>query len=309
MSSDEQYSGFNLRILGKGVNVLLPREFPAKACEADGKSLEGRQRLTIVHGEHVLPYLPELEKNLFVPLLVSRGPDWGNQLKVLCRTHGGPTVEIQGEALLVLIPNRGFVCQDCVPVRGGSRSQLQFLHLGIETKGPFFPRDRRRPSSIWGRMALLEGTDYPPWTSRFPQIDLVGHMCSTAGWLSIIDCEVDPEYIWSATHFEKQIHVTKIFCLESRSSYCSSNIHNIFQQSLSDCSSSESVEVCVHTSKHFSDKWKPGFVRVQLLIWPVLGGKNNEDIIIKHWGYPNLVLVVQKEQAPTYFLGVLAGSF
>ena len=46
------------------------RNLGVKAAEADGKRLESRNRVLIVHGEDVLPDLPELEDNILLLLLL-----------------------------------------------------------------------------------------------------------------------------------------------------------------------------------------------------------------------------------------------
>lgn len=55
-----------------------------EAAEADGERLESRYRILIVHGEDVLPDLPELENNILLLLLPATSVLEGcNELEVL----------------------------------------------------------------------------------------------------------------------------------------------------------------------------------------------------------------------------------
>lgn len=47
---------------------LLAGQFGVEATQADGESLEGRERVSVVHGEHVLGHLTELEDDLVLVL-------------------------------------------------------------------------------------------------------------------------------------------------------------------------------------------------------------------------------------------------
>lgn len=47
---------------------LLAGQFGVEATQADGESLEGRERVAVVHGEHVLGHLTELEDDLVLVL-------------------------------------------------------------------------------------------------------------------------------------------------------------------------------------------------------------------------------------------------
>lgn len=90
---------------------LFTSQLRAKAGEADGERLVGRQGIPEVHRERVVLDLTKLEDHR---LLVTDAPwitgaSWGDELEVLHRGDGHPAVEIQAPALQMIMPPRRFV--------------------------------------------------------------------------------------------------------------------------------------------------------------------------------------------------------
>lgn len=83
-------------MIGKQGNHLFTSQLRAKAGEADGERLEGRQRLPVVHCKRIVLNLPKLQDHRF---LVSDTP-WttrascGDKLEVLHGGDGHPAMEI-----------------------------------------------------------------------------------------------------------------------------------------------------------------------------------------------------------------------
>jgi len=93
---------------------LFACRFGVEAGQADREGLERRERVPVVHGENILPYLPKLEDHL---LLLSCGDvegriNRGNKLEVLDRCNGDAPPEIEAPALQLLMPTWGFILQN-----------------------------------------------------------------------------------------------------------------------------------------------------------------------------------------------------
>ena len=93
---------------------LFACRFGVEAGQADCEGLECRERVPVVHGENILPYLPKLEDHL---LLLSCGDvegriNRGNKLEVLDRCNGDAPPEVEAPALQLLMPTWGFILQN-----------------------------------------------------------------------------------------------------------------------------------------------------------------------------------------------------
>ncbi|GER30196.1 aldolase-type TIM barrel family protein [Striga asiatica] len=89
----------------------LTRDLGVETAETYGERLEGRDRISIIHGENIFPNLPKLQNHPI--MLWARKPVLGrcNKLEILDRGHRNPSMEIQAPTLELLVPPRGLVSQ------------------------------------------------------------------------------------------------------------------------------------------------------------------------------------------------------
>lgn len=87
--------------------TLLARQFCPKTRQANGECLERRKRVSIIHRESVVPYLPKLKQHGFAVTLFTGC----NKLEVLNGGNRHPTMEIQAPTLQVFVPSWRFVFQ------------------------------------------------------------------------------------------------------------------------------------------------------------------------------------------------------
>nr|GMD91140.1 hypothetical protein Iba_chr14dCG16500 [Ipomoea batatas] len=86
------------------------------ACKY-GECLKGGQRISVIHGEHILANFPELQDDLVGIRLGWLSRRWGtsrrlscsDQLEILDRGNGYPSPEIKTPTLQLLVPSQRFI--------------------------------------------------------------------------------------------------------------------------------------------------------------------------------------------------------
>ena len=92
---------------------LFTSQFSVKAAQADSESLECRQRIPVIHGEHILANLTKLKNDLVMIRLSRLWWCWctssrlccGNKLEILDRGNCHSPTEIQAPTLQLFVPS------------------------------------------------------------------------------------------------------------------------------------------------------------------------------------------------------------
>lgn len=173
-------------------NHSFTSRFSVKAAQANCKSLEGRYRVAIVHGEDVFSDLSKLQNYffLFSSWYVKRRIKSGHKLEILYRSYCNTAFKIKAPALQLFMPSWGFVSKNkwLPKTRQVGGAEICFWLL------PFWDQSGRRLLNnlwkrcwCWGSTPLLYRRDrnwmhdalHSPWTSCSKNIQFIWNSCST----------------------------------------------------------------------------------------------------------------------------------